>query len=152
MMFFKSSQMLTNYLNSVLFSGPPSSPRCLSWSSWRRSCRHCRPWPRPSRPRYLQISTHGYLDIYRVFSKGRIEVGPSKSLISWTFPDVLYFIWPFNMGDFSFWYFWDIWLKKNWKISFSKKARFQGWLKLAYFLISIFLGFLSITPFKTIQI
>ena len=45
---------------------------------------------------------------YRVFSKGRNEVGPSKSLIFWTFSDVLGFFRPFNMGDFSFWYFWDI--------------------------------------------
>ena len=40
--------------------------------------------------------------IYRVFSKGWIEVGPPKSLIFWTFPGVLGFFWPFNMGDFSF--------------------------------------------------
>ena len=31
------------------------------------------------------------LDIYRVFSKGRNAVCPSKSLIFWTFPDVLGF-------------------------------------------------------------
>ena len=50
-----------------------------------------------------------YVDnIYRVFSKGRNEVGPSKSLIFWTFSDVLGIFRPFNMGDFSFWYFWDI--------------------------------------------
>ena len=52
---------------------------------------------------------------YRVFSKGRNEVGPSKSLIFWTFSDVLDFFWLFNMGDFSFWYFWVIWLKKKLK-------------------------------------
>ena len=52
---------------------------------------------------------------YRVFSKGRNAVGPSKSLIFWTFPGVLGFFRPFNMGDFSFWYFWDIWLKKKFK-------------------------------------
>ena len=55
------------------------------------------------------------LVVYRVFSKGRNEVGPSKSLIFWTFSDVLDFFWPFNMGDFSFWYFWVIWLKKKLK-------------------------------------
>ena len=48
------------------------------------------------------------LGIYRVFSKGRNAVCPSKSLIFWSFPDVLGFFLPFNMGDFSFWYFWDI--------------------------------------------
>ena len=52
---------------------------------------------------------------YRVFSKGRNEVGSSKSLIFWTFSDVLDFFWLFNMGDFSFWYFWVIWLKKKLK-------------------------------------
>ena len=56
------------------------------------------------------------LQIYRVFSKGRIDIGPPKSLIFWTFPGVLGFFWPFNMGDFSFWYFWGIWLKKKLKI------------------------------------
>ena len=81
--------------------------------------------------------------LYRVFSKGRIDVGPPKSLIFWTFPGVLGFFWPFNMGDFSFWYFWGIWLKKSWKFSSSKKARFQGWLKLAQFLLFEFLGFLG---------
>ena len=54
---------------------------------------------------------------YRVFSKGRNEVDPTKSLIFGTFSDVLGFFRPFNMGDFSFWYFWDIWLKKKVKIS-----------------------------------
>ena len=34
---------------------------------------------------------------YRVFAEGRIEVGPSKSLIFWTFPDVLGFF------DHSIW-------------------------------------------------
>ena len=53
------------------------------------------------------------LYIYRVFSKGRNVVGPFKSLIFWTFSDVLDFFWPFNMGDFSFWYIWVIWLKKK---------------------------------------
>ena len=46
-------------------------------------------------------------NIYRVFSKGRNEVGPSKSLIFWTFSDVLGFFRSLNMGDFSFWYFLD---------------------------------------------
>ena len=44
-------------------------------------------------------ATHVYGDMaraamkikYRVFSKGRNAVGPSKSLIFWTFPDVLAF-------------------------------------------------------------
>ena len=36
---------------------------------------------------------------YWVFAKGRIKVDPSKSIIFWTFPDVLVFL-PFNMGDF----------------------------------------------------
>ena len=45
---------------------------------------------------------------YRVFSKGRKEVGPSKSIIFGTFSDVLGFFRPFKMGDFSFWYFWVI--------------------------------------------
>ena len=55
-------------------------------------CRHC----------------SGDLVIYRVFSKGRNAVGPSKSLIFWTFYDVLGFFRSFKMGDFSFWYFWNI--------------------------------------------
>ena len=45
---------------------------------------------------------------YRVFSKGWNSPTPSKSLIFWTFPVVLGFFRPSNMGDFSFWYFWDI--------------------------------------------
>ena len=47
-------------------------------------------------------------NVYRVFSKGRNGVGAFKSLIFRTFPDVLGFLLPFNMGDYSFWYFWDI--------------------------------------------
>ena len=30
--------------------------------------------------------------------------------------------------------------KKNWKISYSKKVKFQGWLKMAQFLLTEFLG------------
>ena len=36
---------------------------------------------------------------------------------------------PFNLGDFSFSYFWGIWLKKK-QISSSKKVRLKDWLKL----------------------
>ena len=64
--------------------------------------------------------------LYRVFSKGRIDVGPPKSLIFWTFPGVLGFFWPFNMGDFSFWYFWGIWLKKKLKNLILKKSKISG--------------------------
>ena len=56
-------------------------------------------------------------------------------LMFWTFFD--HSIWAiFHSGSFgsSDW-------KKSWKISFSKKVEFQGWLKLTYFLISNFLGF-----------
>ena len=82
----------------------------------------------------------GTLYIYRVFSKGRNEVGPSKSLIFWTFSDVLDFfyhsIWAiFHSGTFET-YDW----KKSWKISSSKKVRFQGWLKLAKFWLVEFWG------------
>ena len=55
----------------------------------------------------LQVLSH-FLPHYRVFSKGRNAVGPSKSLIFGTFSDILDIFLPFNMGDFSFWYFWDI--------------------------------------------
>ena len=41
----------------------------------------------PEYIRYLKYIMH----IYRVFSKGQNEVGPSKSLIFWTFYDVLDF-------------------------------------------------------------
>ena len=42
-------------------------------------------------------------------------------------------------------------LEKSWKILSSKNIKFQGWLKIAYFLQSGFCGFLSITPIKTIK-
>ena len=64
--------------------------------------------------------------IYRVFSKGRNGEGASKSLIFGTFPDVLGFLWPFNMGDFSFWYFGDIWLKKKLKNLILQKSKISG--------------------------
>ena len=62
---------------------------------------------------YVNLQVSRFVDrskcvIYRVFAKGRNEVGPSKSLIFWTFSDVLGFFRPFNIGDFSLWYFWDI--------------------------------------------
>ena len=38
--------------------------------------------------------------LYRVFSKGRSEVGPSKSLIFWTFSDVLDFFLTIQYGRF----------------------------------------------------
>ena len=41
---------------------------------------------------YIQVNRYIRHYLYRVFSKGRIEVGPCKSLIFRTFPDVLYFI------------------------------------------------------------
>ena len=59
----------------------------------------------------IGVESHSIISIfqmYRVFSKARNAVGPSKSLIFWTFPGVLGFFRPFDMGDFSFWYFWDI--------------------------------------------
>ena len=65
------------------------------------SISRCSPRVRPGH------SIH-YISLYRVFSKARNAVGPSKSLIFWTFPGVLGLFRPFNMGDFSFWYFWDM--------------------------------------------
>ena len=75
-----------------------------------------------------------------MFSKGRIEVEPPKSLIFWTFAGVLDFfyhsIWAiFHSGTFGTY---D--LKKSSKISSSKKVRFQGLLKLAQFGLVEFWG------------
>ena len=51
---------------------------------------------------------------------GRSVQPPSKSLIFWSFPNVL------SLFDQSIW-------AESWNISSSKKLQFQGWLKLAYF-------------------
>ena len=76
-----------------------------------------------------------------MFSKGRNEVGPSKSLIFWTFSDVLNFFLTIQYGRFFILVLLGHMIeKKSWKISSSKKARFQGWLKLAQFLLFEFLG------------
>ena len=79
-------------------------------------------------------------EVYRVFSKGQNEVGPSKSLIFWTFSDVLDFFWPFNMGDFSFWYFWDIWLKKKLKNLILQKSKILGLAQIGSILLGWILG------------
>ena len=73
------------------------------------------------------------IETYRVFSKGRNVVGPSKSLIFWTFSDVLDFFWPFNMGDFSFWYIWVIWLKKKLKNLIFQKGWISGLAQIDIF-------------------
>ena len=80
------------------------------------------------------------IDTYRVFSKGRNAVGPSKSLIFWTFPGVLGFFRPFNMGDFSFWYFWDIWLKKKFKNLILQKSKISGFAQISSIWIGWILG------------
>ena len=44
------------------------------------------------------------------------------------------------VGEISFRYSWTTGMKKSLEISSSKKVRFQGWLKLANFLIYEFGG------------
>ena len=78
--------------------------------------------------------------IYRVFSKGRNGVGASKSLIFGTFPDVLGFLWSFNMGNFSFWYFGDIWLKKKLKNLILQKSKISGLAQIGSILVGWILG------------
>ena len=89
----------------------------------------------------LQFIWHNSNELL-VFSKGRNAVGPSKSLIFWTFSEVLDFFWPFNMGDFSFWYFWVIWLKKNVeKYHSPKRLNFRVGSNWHIFWFLIFWGF-----------
>ena len=71
---------------------------------------------------------------YRVFSKGRIDHFLD---FSWCFG----FFLTIQYGRFFILVLLGHMIeKKSWKISSSKKARFQGWLKLAQFLLFEFLG------------
>ena len=55
-------------------------------------------------------------------------------IIFWTFPSVLGFFWPFNMGDFSYWYSRGIELKKKVEKSHpQKKLRVvSNWLNFSW--------------------
>ena len=68
--------------------------------------------------------------------------------IIWSFLFVFGLFWLSNMGDFSLWYSWAYGWKISCKIWPWKKARFQGWLKLANFLISQFSDFWPYLPSK----
>ena len=84
----------------------------------------------------IRNSLKGHL--YRVFSKGRNEDSPSKTLdFSWCFGLFL----TIQYGRFFILVLLGHKIeKKSWKLSFSKKVRFQGWLKLAQFLLFEFWG------------
>ena len=87
---------------------------------------------------------------YRVFLKGWNSPTLSKSLIFWTFPNVLGFFY------YSIWAIFILVLLRHIiekkKCASSKNLKFQDWLNLANFWILIFFGFLSITSFQTMQI
>ena len=91
----------------IIFTGtcPPSTTSCRPS---RRGGRPAGATPRTGNYLFIYLSICIYLSIYVSFS------------------NVLDLFWPFNMGDFSFWYFWDIWLKKKLKNLILKKSKISG--------------------------